>query len=157
MRNCYPRNKPRQAPCPTVSFASKRPSRTTGLCDLRAGTSPQSAGRQNSVNNYFLALTSSSKQRSNPAPVIFLAMCGCLRNHAAASSTEFILLTAFSKIRHASLEVRDRLKYAMKTPCGWMPCNSCPCNPLGSRSRTNHHPFPIKQKHRPLQNKASLS
>ena len=77
---------------------------------------PTLGGGKPAVNNYFLALISSSKQRSNPAPVIFLAMCGCLRNHAAASSTESILATAFSKIRHASLEVRDRLIYAMMNP-----------------------------------------
>ena len=77
---------------------------------------PTLGGGKPAVNNYFLALISSSKQRSKPAPVIFLAMCGCLRNQVAASSTEFILATAFSKIRHASLLAKDRLKYAMMIP-----------------------------------------
>lgn len=74
---------------------------------------PTLGGGKPAVNNYFLALISSSKQRSNPAPVIFLAMCGCLRNHAAASSIVYTFCICFSKIRQASLEVKDRLKYAM--------------------------------------------
>lgn len=97
------------------------------------------------VNTYFFSLMSSSKQASNPAPVIFLATSGCWRNHSAASDKKLTFLTASSNILQACLEVKDRLICAMMILSLGIVSWSVPCNQMVSIPKTNPHPSPRPQ------------